>query len=587
MTDRKQKPPLVDQSLFFQPQMQDDGDLEEGIDLDIIASTYRSILDDSAFDEMVAGWERKLATSSSARSSAKVSKRLFGQLVSFRDTLDTLGVPKTSDPLAAAVAEVPGPAVVITPNGRVATINIAGERAFGARQGAQIAPALIAPHSKGDYDALLRSANGQHNAAHAILTILPAAADYGETLLAEAYLVRSSAQTKAHVAIRSLEIAWTARTADRLQQAFGLTPAECHVAQLFFQFRALDVVAAKRGVSLLTVRTQIKTIMGKMGAPSNIELMRLLAMITSREQIGLTGEAPVWHDPLNREAVITTADGRRIAWTWMGDRNGKPVVMSRGMVMTYLLPPEAEARLKAAGICLYLLSRPGYGNSSVDTSLGVMEDNLVALREFLDRVVGRPCLGVGQADGVLPLVQEAAATPGRFHGLVALGYAAGFDIGGIQRLAKIQRVMLQLAGSAPWVAELIAKSGHRMLQQHGMDWYLERAFRSGPINQGTLRNPEWTAFIRNACEHALKQGHVAFVRELQLSHHPIDPALRALSAPLHYMAPADDPGVDVEACERLRSLNPSITVEYVADSAELILYQRCERVLEKIIEMAR
>ncbi|WP_207101125.1 helix-turn-helix transcriptional regulator [Paracoccus shandongensis] len=587
MPGRKSKTPLADQHMFLSPQLDIGADPEDGSDLDLIASTYRSVLDDSAFEDMIAGWESRLTTSGAGTPQTKVSRRLLGQLAIFRDTLDNLGAPVTSDPLKVAVSEVPGPALVISPNGRVATINISGERAFGVRQGGQIDPARIAPGSREDYDALLRASGERHNGAHAILTILPAAGEYGETLLAEAYLLRAAGQNRDHIAIRSLEIAWAPRAGDRLQQAFGLTQAECEVAELFFQSRNLDAIAQRRGVSLLTIRTQIKTIMGKMGAPSNVELMRLLAMVASREQVGLTGAAPVWHDPLNRESIIQTGGGRRIAWTWMGDRHGLPVVLSRGMTMTYLLPADCEARLKEAGICLYLLSRPGYGNSTIDASLDVMEDNRVALRAFLDRIVGRPCLGVGQADGVLPLVAEAAADPRRFHGLLAVGYAGGFDIPGLQRLPKIQRVMLQLAGSAPWVAELMAKSGHRMMRQHGLDWYLERAFRTNPINQVTLRNPDWTALIRNACEHALKQGHVTFVRELQLTHFPIDPALQALAIPLLYLAPLDDPGIDLDACGRLGKLNPRITVEPVPDAAELILYQRSDLVLDRIIAMAR
>lgn len=102
----------------------------------------------------------------------------------------------------------------------------------------------------------------------------------------------------------------------------------------------------------------------------------------------------------------------------------------------------------------------------------------------------------------------------------------------------------------------------------------------------TLRNPDWTALVRNACEHALKQGHVTFVRELQLSYHPIDAALRNLASPLLYLAPLDDPGIDLDACRRLQALNPKITVEPVHDAAELILYQRSELVLDRIIASA-
>lgn len=586
MPNQKSKTPLSDQGFFLSPKPGAAGDGDEDIDFDIIASTYRSIVDENAFDQMVADWESKLALKEDGRKEPRVSKRLFDQLVTFRDTLENLDLPIGNDPLRLAVSDVPGPAMVISPNGRVAVINIAGERAFGARQGAFMEPAIIAPNSQDDYDALLRAASQQGNRAHAILTVLSATEDYGDSFLAEGYLIRVPGQNRCHIAIRSLEISWNPRVADRLQQAFGLTPAECIVAQLLFRSHNLEAIAEQRAVSLLTVRTQVKTIMGKMGAPSKVELMRLLAMIASREQVGMRGESPVWHDPLGREQMITTRDGRKIAWTWMGDRQGTPVVISRGLTMTYLLPADGEARLRDAGICLFLPSRPGYGNSSMAPKLDVMSDNLVALRAFLDEVVGRPSLAVGQADGVLPLVAEAAADPGRFYGILAVGYAAGFDLPGINRLPRIQRIMLQLAGSAPWVAELIAKSGHRMLRQHGLDWYLERAFRNTPINQQTLRNPDWTALIRNACEHALKQGHASFVRELQLSHYPIQDDLQNLAIPLHYLAPTDDVGIDRKACRIMGLLNPRITVEFVSDAAELIFYQRNELILDRIIAAA-
>ncbi|WP_323715943.1 alpha/beta fold hydrolase [Paracoccus aminovorans] len=581
------KTPLGDQHLFLSPQPGRGEDSDDDLDLNIIASTYRSIIDEHAFDDMVANWEAKLTPSGGEVVAPKVSRRLFAQLLTFRDTLEKLDIPSDDDPLKRAIAEVPGPAMVLSPNGNIAVVNIAGERAFGGRQGAFMDTAAIAPNSLEDYRGLLRAATGQGNAAQAILTILSAADDYGESFLAEGYLIRLPGQSGAHVAIRSLEIAWGPHIAERLQQAFGLTHAESEVAHLFFRLRNLEAIAAQRDVSLLTVRSQIKTIMAKMGAPSNIDLMRILAMIASREHVGLRGEAPVWHDPLGREKLISMPDGRKIAWTWMGARRGVPVVMLRGLPMTYLLPGDGEARLRDAGICLYVPSRPGHGNSTMDPLLDVMSDNLVALRAFLDQVVGRPCLGVGLASGVLPFVAEAVANPSRFHGILAVGFSSGIDPSGIQRQPRIQRTMLQLAGNAPWVAELMAKSGHRMMRQHGLDWYLERAFRNTPLNQQTVRNPDWAALIRNACEHLLKQGHVTFVRELQLARHGMDSALRELAIPMRYLAPIEDPAIDLAACRQLETLNPMITVEPVADAGELVFYQRNDLILDRIIASAR
>ncbi len=174
MLESKPKTPLADQHFFLSPQLSEGQSSDDDIDLNIIASTYRSIIDEHAFDEMVASWETKLASSGGDAEHPKVSKGLFSQLLTFRNTLEKLDVPTESDPLKLAVSEVPGPATVLSPNGNVAVINIAGERAFGTRQGAFMDVAVIAPNSLEDYCALLRAATGQGNAAQAILTILPA-----------------------------------------------------------------------------------------------------------------------------------------------------------------------------------------------------------------------------------------------------------------------------------------------------------------------------------------------------------------------------------------------------------------------------
>ena len=590
MVNRQSGSHLADQQFMWQPEASggEDGSVD-AVDMEIVAATYRSIVDQSAFEEMIRNWETKLETATKQPATTKlISRRLLDQLLTARDTLENLDIPAENDPLRKAISDVPGPAMVLSPDGRVAITNMEGERAFAVRQGAFLDKNIIDPCSIDDFSALLRAAASNGNIAQAILTLHPAESfdNPSSSILAEAFLIRVQGQTGSHLAIRSLEIAWSAAVSVRLQEAFSLSAAEAEVARQFFQLRSIDRIADERGVSRLTVRTQIKSIMNKTGSPTNVDLMRLLAMVANRALLGERGHAPVWHDPLGREQTISCPDGRIVAWTWMGAENGTPVVMSRGLPMTYLLPGDGEARLRDEGIKLYILSRPGYGNSTLHPELSVLDDNLAALRAFLDQVIDRPCLGVGLASGIVPLLVEQHANPARFHHLMIIGFSAGFDQSGIHRLPRIQRTMLQLATTAPWVVELMAKTAHRMLRQHGLDWYLERAFKQTPLNQKTLSNPDWTVLIRNACEHALKQGHVAFVRELQLVRQNVDDSIRDLSVPLLYLAPAEDDAIDLNRIARWQTVNRNISVETVSDAAELVFYQQPDLILDRIIAAA-
>ncbi|WP_010137788.1 alpha/beta hydrolase [Oceanicola sp. S124] len=563
-------------------------DQSDPIDMDIVANTYRSIVDETAFEAMIDNWCDKLDQADARRDpQPRISRQLLSQLALARHTLETLEIPAENDPLKREMAAVPGPAIVLSPEGRVAASNVEGGRAFGVQQGTFFDQSVLGPESLQDYKQLRQAANGRGNAAQAILTVYPAGTHgYARPFLAEGYTLHLPGQTGDFIVIRSLEVAWSDTVATRLQQAFGLSGAEAEVARLFFQLRDIDRISHERGVSVFTTRTQIKAIQAKTGAPSNIDLMRLLFMVASRELLGRRGETPVWQDPLGREQQITGPDGRVVAFTWMGDEAGLPVVALRGFPMTYLLPGEGEARLKAAGIKLYALSRPGYGNSSLHQDQEVLADNLTALRLFLDRQIDRPCVGVGMSNGFVPLLAEQDARPERFRALIAIGYTGVLDRSGIHRLQPVQRTMMRLAGPAPWLAELMAKSGHRMMRQHGVDWYLSRAYRGRALDMQSCQDPDVAALIRNACEHLLKQGHAAFVRDLQLACAPVDPMIERLRVPLRFLAPTEDGVFDETAYRRLESRSPLARVDPVPGAGELIFYQQTDLILDRIIAAA-
>lgn len=570
-----------------------DPNIDPQTDLDIISNTFRAILDQDAFEAMIDSWQTKLARiGDDAGAAARISGPLLAQLRIAQRTLEALDVPVVDDPLARAVQDVPGLALVLSPEGRIASINTEGERLMAARQGAFLDPECVDPRSVSDYRALLRAAGSRTNRAQAILRLLPRDVERpaADPILCEAYFLETpgrAPQDKAFLVVRSLEIEWSARAAEMLSQAFGLSQAELEVARLYFALRDVAAVAAARGVSLLTARTQLKSVMAKTECPSQVDLMRLLAMTATRALSEHRSQTARWRDPTGREEAMTLPDGRLIAWTWAGDPQGRPAVLLRGLPMCYLMPPQAEEPLRAAGIKVYSLSRPGYGNSSMHPELSPLEDNLACLRAFLDRVVGAPCLGIGMSNGLLPLLAEAEANPARFHGLLALGYTGVLDRSGVTRLQPVQQAMMRLVKIMPWLVEMMANQGYRMIRQHGVDWYIERAYRGRLRDTATCAEPNLMPFVRNACAHMLVQGPGAFVRDLHLVHAEIDRAVETLQVPLVWLAPTEDGIFDAGSYARFERRNPLARLQPVPEAGELLLYQRMDVVLEQIEALCR
>ena len=61
-----------------------------------------------------------------------------------------------------------------------------------------------------------------------------------------------------------------------LRERYGLTPAECRVTMLLLDGKAPKEIAGEAGVTIDTVRSQIRSIFGKTGVNRQSDLIRIL-----------------------------------------------------------------------------------------------------------------------------------------------------------------------------------------------------------------------------------------------------------------------------------------------------------------------
>lgn len=556
------------------------------LDLDIVSDTFRAFVDQTAFDSLIERWNQKLNALDSETSLLErhFSTAFFKQMDVAADTLDRLDAQVFEDPLEKVVAEVAGPAVVISPDLRVASVNAEGEQSFGASQGTFLSLDCLSPESCVDFDTVLRATKGQGNFGQAIVQILDRFT--GEPAFrAEAFLLKGSNQESHYIVIRSLELDWSPEVSATLSQAFDLTDAEIDVARQFFETCDLASVAALRKVSVHTVRTQMKTILSKTGATSQAELVRLFSMVASRQMLRNRGLLTEWQDPLGREKILVTDSRRKIAWTWMGAPDGTPAIFLRGMAMGYLLPESAEKMLKRAGIKLLIPSRPGYGNSSLFEELPVLEDNRVMLEEFLVGMGLKGCVGIGLSDGIIPLLAQQDKAPDTFSALISVGFNGCLNRAAFRKLPVPQATLLRLARTAPRLLDLIARIGQRMIARYGVDWYLDRAHASTPLDLQICRNPTTATLVRDACSHLVVQGTRTFVRDMQMFHAPVDGAIDRLTIPMLSMVPTEDGLFDIDEYRQLETRNAQVSVLPVPESADLLIYQQTDFIMDRIIEV--
>jgi pimeloyl-ACP methyl ester carboxylesterase/DNA-binding CsgD family transcriptional regulator len=563
------------------------GNMSSPVELDqdelkLLEASYRLVTDASAFDDVVAHWAKRLDRVD-AEAIEKVEHPLLKMhMQSVSDMLEATYEKQANDPIFQAIGSFASPAVVVSAGGKVVAANGQAVTTWGLQQGQSAGTSWIEPYSVSTYEALVGGARAGGNRNHSIIRTLSAD---GQSGIAEIYTMASK-DRPGLVAVRALELTWSTQISNMLEQAFGLTAAEIEVCRLLMELRDTKMVAQQRGTSFNTVRAQLLTIFDKTETGSQVDLVRLLAMVSQRLNQGIGGEAAVWADPLGREQIIRDRAGRSIALTWCGAPDGRPALFSHGLATGYLLPDEGLRALKERNIKLYLLSRPGFGNSDPAESGDIVQSNadaVVAVAEHLgiDRWVA-----MGQGSGSLPLFRAQADPRSKISAILCIGVYFPFKRRmRFEDYSNTRRVALRLASASPKFAELMAKISYRSMQANGPEFIARSIYSESEINDEVLKDPDCQALVRTAYSMLTAHKHHALAADLRLLTSDWAPDLSDCEIPVHYVHGTKDPANPIAKVDEFISTRPNMALDIVEGGGELLFFSHAKLLVESLAKL--
>ena len=569
--------------------MQELGDDEQGVEMDILASSFLAVNDSAAWAQMMAAWDQRIVVSGYDKTQVDEKTSIQRHYKAIESLLQKVGLPSAEDPVEFAVSEVATPAMVINRQLRVTALNPEGRRFYGLEQAQLAGYNWVAQDHRAIVDQVFKSASIRGNSSHAIVRTLPREGDAG---LAECYLILDPQTGQQQMAVRELSTHWNQRMTDLMQQAFGLTLAEVDICQLLFSGKTVDTIAAARGVSLRTVRFQLSSVFAKSETRNQVELVRMLAMLSARLSDAPAERQLIWSDPYGREQKIHLSGGRVIAHSWLGDPNGRPALFLPGIVNGYLYPDEFEAHLKASGVCLHVLSRPGAGGSSVNLQRDPLEELVEAIVELCHHLGLKSIAGAAVHGGNIALLKSAADHPEIFSHLVTIGRFFSYSGEQMRHIAPVPRTFLWMALHAKWAATVVGQLSYRALQRHGPDWYVDRAYRDMPFDYASSKKAELAPLLRNACAYNFAQGPEIFFRDFELRRANFTAFLPKISVPIHWLrgnTPVyrgqEGEGLikyDQELVARLLREYSNLTYQTLDNAGDLIAYQHPVEVADAI-----
>ncbi len=562
----------------------------DNVDLDLIATSYRALVEPAAFDDMIEAWNRKLSLIDEHDGGQE--EGIAGKLLAHLERLQHLAeadLPLVEDPIRQVVEASAVATMVQSPEGQVIALNKGAEALFGAVAGVNDTLDWLAPGSHAEFFHLRRSASGAGNRQRAILRLVDTTAQHDEgedessLLLAEAELLRLPSADKAFVVVRPLGLPWLPAVEEALTESFSLTPAEIDVVRLFYALRDLDGVAAQRKVSIQTVRTQFKAILGKTETRTQANLLHLAAMLCARAAVMGGGQDAGWVTPFGNEQILPRSGGARLAYSWAGASAGQPVLWLHGPAFNGVPPHCAIEAFSAAGMRLIFPSRPGYGNSDRDHSLSVEEDQVSAIVELAEALNLRECMAVGTTCSTQALHLARDRAPERIGTIIGISFCWKASTEEVQRLPVVHRTLFKLARRAPAVLRTITTVALRIIRRQGPDWYVQRAHGYSDVNRKCLRDPENQALLRADCNMMLAQGPEGFISDLLLAYVDTNAALDRARARTIWLMGGEDQHYCPRDTVRQAADLPGVDLHVLDGCSELMLYQQPLRVADIIV----
>lgn len=283
--------------------------------------------------------------------------------------------------------------------------------------------------------------------------------------------------------LQSLECRWPESVDHALSELFGLSPTERDILSSLALGLSAEQISEQRFRSLGTVRQQIKTVMQKMGANRQNQVVAVGAAIANRTGGHLPRHSqPGQISPFPLELGELVRTGRLVGWRRYGPRSGYPVLLIHG---PFFGAGDFEKDRELAhrhNLNVYIPERPGYGRTPPAAHHVDPLDNQV-----LDCMALMDSEGIEQAyllaheSGLIPALALASRYPERFSGLLSASPSGHFKPGiDLEGVPAQQRMMLWSARHAFWITRMMIRLGMVQVRKLGPERWVEAIFADCP-----------------------------------------------------------------------------------------------------------
>jgi pimeloyl-ACP methyl ester carboxylesterase len=274
-------------------------------------------------------------------------------------------------------------------------------------------------------------------------------------------------------------------------------------------------------------------------------------------------------------------DGRNLAWCERGDPNGAVVFAFHGLPGSRLQVHPDETIACAAGARVLHVDRPGWGLSDALPGRRI-SDWAVDIRELADHLeVDR--FAIAGVSGGGPFAAACAAQLGSRVTRTALISGVGPPGSMSGAGSWLVRLGFRAASTVPWAISLPLAVSARV-GGRAPGFFLDRLLESLPeCDRRILREPAIRGMLMKDLREAFRNGHRAFLRDLQLEARPWGVAFEAVSCPVTLWHGSADTVVPVQATRTMAALLPNAAVRIFPGAGHFFVFDVWGDILEWLL----
>ncbi|PHR61089.1 MAG: hypothetical protein COA43_05465 [Robiginitomaculum sp.] len=398
------------------------------------------------------------------------------------------------------------------------------------------------------------------------------------------------------VLIKTTDIIWPDTLTRSFMDVFNLTEAECNIVRALVEGQNLKHIAAHRGTSLKTVRTQLRNIFTKTMTNSQLDLLRMAIgfvrlgeetdQATTRKPVPLQ-DATTYFGP-GVSKMYTHEIGQEFEFLHYGKKTKTPVLVFHDELMgdAFLYPFFSEVTKDQTSFLLPV--RPGYGRSHIKGMSATQTPRkfLKGVKAYLDKIgIVGPLKIITRGNGYYFAALFGTMYPQMCRAIVALSPSLPFveqhDFAG---MPKYQKFISSVGLLGPAALEFSIRAGLLAYMKSDRDKFLLHLYGDVEADKPLLRRAETRNAMKMGGSMTLTQGYIGLLLDEKIVQGDWTNVIQACDIPVHMIIGAEDKPSRILRGQRVARLSNPIRLSLIPNTGYLVSFKDFQHVAQALSE---